>query len=326
MSGWIAGLQPLQRRGHLRKRGRPTALSGGAWATYFFDVDDEYMCYYQTEASSAYIPNETIDLSHLQWVGSCTADLYGFEVAITGGKTFVLAADSLGNRDAWVFTLRINWLLRTGCETFWTAIARHVGPQLHSIPGDVTAPNLNTHERVQRFFNDDKSTFASAVSCNGASRSTTTSEQGMSPEFILRVRAQSTSDHHMCRFCCCMRQAHGETAIDDCHDTESGLGAPKNELVDKESSSITCASTETGQHAQVRIERVDQPQSCTSAPSTACSTANAEEVLCAPDIQSSSNSSQNRPPRKLPKLKIPHQATLPTLPELTRLPPGSGCI
>ena len=63
-------------------------MSGGAptWTSFFFDVDDEYLCYYQSETSSAYIPNETVELAGLKWVAASETDPCLLEVAARTGK------------------------------------------------------------------------------------------------------------------------------------------------------------------------------------------------------------------------------------------------
>ena len=107
-------------------------MSGGGptWTSFFFDVDDEYLCYYQSETSSAYIPNETVELAGLKWVAASETDPCLLEVAARTGKCppqppppacpfpqvewdcpcpgeYALQADSPGDRDAWVLVSSI---------------------------------------------------------------------------------------------------------------------------------------------------------------------------------------------------------------------------
>ena len=81
-ASWFAELEVLPRRGMLKKeRATGKGPQLGSLATFYFDLDDEYLCYYQNESSGAYIPNETLDLCSLEWVGGMVDHPQAFEVA-----------------------------------------------------------------------------------------------------------------------------------------------------------------------------------------------------------------------------------------------------
>ena len=113
--GMAAAGEAVRLKGKLRKEGKPGLFSSkGGINTRFFDLDEEFLCYYQNTASADFVPSETIELRHVSEVCSILDRYEGeacFQV-VTPKRTFFLIAADDAEREQWVQGILHNVTLR----------------------------------------------------------------------------------------------------------------------------------------------------------------------------------------------------------------------
>lgn len=107
--------EAVRLKGKLRKEGKPGLFSSkGGINTRFFDLDKEFLCYYQNTASADFVPSETIELRRVSDVCSILDRYEGGSClqVVTPKRTFSLIAADDAEREQWVQGILHNVTLR----------------------------------------------------------------------------------------------------------------------------------------------------------------------------------------------------------------------